>query len=252
MEELYITILAGGMGKRMQSDLPKVLHKVKGEAMIVRLLKQVSHLSPGKILIVVGKYHTIIQEEIDKHTNEIASHSKIVYVNQPLPLGTGDAVKCTLPHITNSCVNIILNGDVPLIRYQTIEEIYAYYKKSISKFVITSINLANPTGNGRIIQDANGTFKEIVEEKDCTAEQKLVKLVNCGIYICSGEIIQEYIPKISSTNAQSEYYLTDLVKIYLNASDDNAKVNLFILPPEKEIEIYNVNTKEQLQFVDSV
>src|SRR5687767_3311129 len=115
MNNLYVTLLAGGMGKRMQSDLPKVLHKVKGEAMIVRLLKQVVQLNPVKILVVVGKFRDMIKNEIENHIND----NRIVYINQEQPLGTGDAVKCTLHEFNDgSVVNIILNGDVPMLQYQ--------------------------------------------------------------------------------------------------------------------------------------
>ncbi|XWV26854.1 putative UDP-N-acetylglucosamine pyrophosphorylase [Tupanvirus soda lake] len=243
MDKLYVTLLAGGMGKRMQSDLPKVLHKVKGEAMIVRLLKQIMDLNPIKILIVVGKFHDIIKKEIETYIND----ERIVYVIQDQPLGTGHAVKCTLSEFDDTVTNIILNGDVPMLQYQTIKEMYDYYLKVNSKFLITSINLDNPTGNGRIIID-DYNFKEIVEEKDCTIDQKKITLVNCGIYICSSDILNEYIPLIKSNNAQGEYYLTDLVKIYKDAT--NKVIDLFILAKEKEIEIYNVNTKEQLQFIE--
>ena len=243
--KLFITLLAAGMGKRMQSDLPKVLHKVKGEAMIVRLLNQVAQLNPDKILIVVGKFYKIIKNEIDKFN----INCQIVYINQEQPLGTGDAVKCTLSEFVEpNITNIILNGDVPMLQYQTIKEIYDYYLIQQSKFLITSINLANPTGNGRIILDIGNNFKEIVEEKDCLVEQKLITLVNCGIYILCSNVLTEFIPLIKNNNVQAEYYLTDLVKIYKKITDK--KIDLLILAPEKEIEIYNVNTKEQLLYIE--
>lgn len=247
MKELYVTILAGGVGKRMQSDIPKVLHQVKGEAMVIRLLNQIIKLDPAKIIIVVGKFHIAIKNEIEKHIND----NRIVYVNQPVPLGTGDAVKCTLGQFeNNNIVNIILNGDVPMLQYSTIKEIYESYLQKQSKFLITSVNIDNPTGNGRIFKDINGNFKEIIEEKDCNPEQKLIKLVNCGIYICDSSVCLKYIPRINNNNSQNEYYLTDLVKIYLD--NPSHKVDLFILPPEKEIEIYNINTKEQLLYVEKL
>ena len=245
--KLYITLLAGGMGKRMQSDLPKVLHQVKGEVMIVRLLNQVVQLNPDKILIVVGKFHEIIRNEINKFIND----DRIIYINQEQPLGTGDAVKCTLSEFNEpNIINIILNGDVPMLQYQTIKEIYDYYLTQQSNFLITSINLTNPTGNGRIILDVDNNFKEIVEEKDCSDEQKLITLANCGIYILCSDVLTKFIPLIKNNNAQAEYYLTDLVKIYKEIM--NKKIDLLILDSEKEIEIYNVNTKEQLLYIEQL
>lgn len=133
-EKLYVTILAGGMGKRMQSDLPKVLIKVNGEAMIVRLIKRVFPLNPAKILIVVGKFKSIIQEEIEKNIKD----DKIIYIDQPIPLGTGDAVKCTLSQFngTELVTNIILNGDVPLLQTKTINEIYSRFISLGSNFFL--------------------------------------------------------------------------------------------------------------------
>lgn len=248
MEKLYVTIMAGGMGKRMQSDLPKVLHKVKGEAMIVRLLKEVNYINPDKILIIVGKYKNIIKEEIDKHfTSE-----KIIYVNQPVALGTGDAVKCTLEYLEdNNITNIILNGDVPMLKHNTIQTILDHYRVSQSNMLITSIHLQNPAGCGRILLDSNNNFNEIVEEKDCNPTQKLITMVNVGIYICNSGILKELIPQISSNNSQSEYYVTDLVKLYKN-NFSNGKLELHVLPTEKEIEIYNINTREQLLYIENI
>jgi len=246
MDKLYITILAGGMGKRMNSDLPKVLHLVRGQPMIVRLLKQVFHLNPDKILVVVGKYRTEIKNEIDKF---IADTDFIVYVNQEHALGTGDAVKSTLPLFLDSkkITNIILNGDIPLMKFSTLKEIYYYFVGIQSKLLITAIHLKDPYGNGRIIMEEN-VFQRIVEEKDCDSEEKTITLINCGIYICNSDVLLKCIPQIESNNVQNEYYLTDLVKIYKDAT--NEIVDLYILPDDKEIEIFNVNTEEHLKFAN--
>lgn len=245
-KKLFVTIMAGGLGKRMQSDLPKVLLKVRGESMIVRLIKQVIKLNPSKILIIVGKYKSIIRKEIGSNIID----NRIIYINQPIPLGTGDAIKCTLSQFdTNDIVdNIILNGDMPLLKGETINKIYLDFLRTSSKFLITSVNLENPTGNGRIIMNSDRCFREIVEEKDCNSDQKLITLVNAGIYCCKSDVLLDFIPKINNKNAQSEYYLTDLVKIY---SDAGNKIDLFFLPRESEMEIYNVNTKDQLHIAES-
>lgn len=244
-KSLYITIMAGGQGKRMMSELPKVLHKVNGEAMIVRLIREVLQLNPEKILIVVGKFKDQIKTEIEKNI----TIDNIEYVDQIVPLGTGDAIKCTLGVLSNTNVNnLILNGDVPLIRFETINEIYQNHLKSNTEFTITSIDSSNPTGSGRIIID-NNIFQEIIEEKDCTSEQRKINLINCGIYICCSSVLHNYIPLIDNNNVQKEYYLTDLVKIYRQFTQKI--INLHILSREKEIEIYNINTREQLEFVEN-
>lgn len=248
MDKLYITVLAGGMGKRMQSDTPKVLHLVKGKVMIVRLIKEIIKMDPVQILIVVGKFRDEIKNEIEKTIND----NRITYVDQVNPLGTGDAVKSTLSYfnVSGKIHNIILNGDVPMIEYITIKEIYDHYLKNNSKLLITSIHLKNPSGNGRIIIDKSNCFKEIIEEKDCAPEQRLLTLVNCGIYVCDSEVLTYCIPKITNNNASGEYYLTDIVKIYSEMLGQ--KIDLFILAPEKEMEIFNINTKEQLHYLESI
>lgn len=248
MNKLYITILAGGIGKRMYSDLPKVLHKIRGKAMIVRIIEQAILFSPDKILIIVGKFKDQIQLEIEKNI----TYDKIIYINQEEPLGTGDAVKSSLVYFTDdNTKNIILNGDVPLIRYQTIKEIYDYAIQKKSKLLVTGIESKNPTGCGRIILSNCNVFEEIIEEKDCNIKQKNIKLINCGIYVCESDVLLNFIPKINNNNAQKEYYLTDLIKLYKNANSLNL-VDLFILDANKENEIYNINTKEQLEIVNTI
>lgn len=235
----FFIILAGGMGKRMGGELPKVLHKVKGEAMVVRLIKQALKLEPKKILVVIGKYYLMIKSEIEKEIKD----DRIAYVIQEQPLGTGHAVKCTLDELGNNDNIIIINGDVPMISYDTIKCIYNRYLEENVELLITSIELDRPSGSGRIIKE-DGYFKEIIEEKDCTDEQKKIKQVNCGIYVCQSEVLKKCVPKIECNNVQKEYYLTDLVKLY------NGRIGLHLLNKEKEIEIYNINTREQLDFIN--
>lgn len=248
MSSLCVTILAGGLGKRMNSTKPKVLHKIRNEIMIIRLIKEVMRLNPTKILIVVGKYGPQIKSKIEKYIN----NSVIKYVHQKYPSGTGNAIRCTLPFIYPCQNNIILNGDVPLLQYQTINEIYLSFLNSNLDTMITGINLNNPYGNGRIVME-NGSIQAIIEEKDCLPHEKLIKLVNCGIYIAKNYILQKCIPEITNNNLQNEYYITDLVKIYKSMFTPNCqKIGVYVLSNEKEYEIYNVNTAEQLDFINNI
>lgn len=239
---MYITILAGGLGKRMKSDLPKVLHKFNGKPMLVHIIETARKINPDsyKIIIVVGKYYPIIKQTIEEYTNI----NDIMFSFQEHPLGTGDAVKSTLDYLVNATdTNIILNGDTPLLQADTIQDILENYYEKNSKLQITAITLNDPTGNGRIILDDNLDFKNIVEEKDCNDNERKIKLVNVGIYVVNVAVIKDLIPKITNNNAQGEYYLTDIVKLYIY---QNNKVNLHVLSDNKTHEIINVNTKEQL------
>ena len=245
--KLYITILAAGSGKRMNSDLPKVLHQVKNVPMIVHIIKQAILLQPDKFIIVVSDQN---KELIKSAINNYISGQNIIYVIQAKSLGTGDAVKCTLPYLEQNIDNMILNGDVPLLKYSTIKSIFKYYLLHKSEMIITGINLTNPTGNGRILLNNNLCPYEIIEEKDCNNMQRTVSLVNCGIYIVKYNILANYLPLIETNNAQSEYYLTDLVKI---ASKHQKNVcNLYILEDHQKNEIYNINTKEQLDLANII
>lgn len=219
--------------------------------MIVRLVEQIVQLQPSRILIVVGIFKDIIQAEIERAITDQSCIDLIEYAIQPEPRGTGDAIKATLKHLPDlDDINIIINGDVPLLQYSTLREIYGFYLNHESALMLTAINLADPSGCGRIMTDTNGLCTEIIEEKDCTEAQRSQTLVNCGIYICSVRVLQSYIPLITNNNAQSEYYLTDLIKIYREAT--NMPIDLFVLGPEREIEIYNVNTKAQLEYVEKI
>lgn len=246
MTSLYITIMAGGNGKRMNSDKPKVLQLVKGKPMIVRILEQIILFNPTKILIVVGCYKFQIETEIKKYIN----YNNIEYINQEQQLGTGHAVMCTLNFLKNNLngVNIILNGDTPFIKYQTIRNIYDYYINNNQDVLITAVQTQNPTGCGRIIK-INDLFEEIVEERDCTYDQKKIQLINCGVYICTTNILYVTIPKIEKSNSQSEYYLTDFVKI---SKKIGLSVGLFVCSDNQEYEFMNINTVEQLNIANSI
>jgi UDP-N-acetylglucosamine diphosphorylase/glucosamine-1-phosphate N-acetyltransferase len=250
---MYITILAAGIGSRMCSDLPKILHKINHKPMLLMIIEQARYLKPTKIFIVVGKFKDIIEQTLLKYI----SLDDIEFIIQESPLGTGHAILCTLPKLESNTVNLILNGDTPLLQHTTLKQIYCKFVDNlISNYMelqITAINLNDPTGNGRIVQNyqnKNNIFQKIVEEKDCTDEERNIKLVNCGIYIVTTDVLKKYIPLISNNNNQKEYYLTDLVEIYKTQTNKN--VGLCILDDSKYVEISNVNTRQQLLEVEEL
>jgi bifunctional N-acetylglucosamine-1-phosphate-uridyltransferase/glucosamine-1-phosphate-acetyltransferase GlmU-like protein len=246
MKNLIITILAGGSGKRMNSELPKVLHLVNGIPMIVKLITEIINLNPYKIIIVVGKTKNIIISTIEKYFN--VNNLNIIFAEQLIPLGTGNAVLSTLDILEDNFINLIVNGDNPMLTVETINSAIKNFIINNSQLQITSIYANNPTGNGRIILYEN-EFHKIIEEKDCTDEQKKINLVNCGIYVANTNILKKYIPQINNNNAQNEYYLTDIVEICKNTNA--IKITLFIIDKNKELEIININTREQLDHLNN-
>lgn len=240
--ELVVVIMAGGEGKRMNSTLPKVLHYYQGIPMLVRIIQTIKLLNPYKIIVITGKHNEIIKETVSLY----AIHD-IAYVNQPEPLGTGDAIKCALPYIKGTDKVMILNGDTPIITENILRNVMSYREPTTSRTLMTIIagTMENPTGYGRMICNESQNLLYIVEEKDCNEDERKVKIVNSGIYYVDGELLLNYIPKITNENVQKEYYLTDIVKILKSETDINIKV--YVVSEEDNRYIKGVNTQEELK-----
>lgn len=236
-KNLIVIIMAGGLGKRMNSDLPKVLHCIKGKPMLVRVVEQSLLLNPTKIMIVVGKYKEIIKTTLSNYMDI----NKIEFVLQPEPLGTGHAIQCCIEQLDAvHSTTLILSGDVPLLQHSTL----THFLHNDSNAIIMTTLLDNPTGYGRIIED-NNVFTKIVEEKDCLQQEKLVKKVNCGIYAFDTTLLCKYIVQIDNNNAQKEYYLTDIIEL-IKSNERNINVDTFDISKEMQYQIMGVNTPEQL------
>lgn len=247
-------ILAGGLGKRMNSELPKVLHCIHNRPMIYYVIQNALTIGSENVLIVVGKYRTMIENEI-KNFFDPSELTRIHYIDQPEKIendkvkvmGTGDAVKCCLPFFTKNNVPLkskvlILSGDVPLITATTIQQLL-YTENTL---LITE--LENPFGCGRIMLSDKNTISKIVEEKDCTEQERECKLVNCGIYNVNVEVLLDCIPKITNQNKSQEYYLTDMVEI---AIDQKKDIFYYLLPNEDQYEILNINTPNELAIANT-
>jgi len=264
-----VIILAGGEGKRMGlSQGPKVIRCVpagpkgpldptvpkelsaKGSKdtpvpMIVSILSEVNRINYKRILIVVGKYKELIDTVIQEH---VAPNmlSKITYVLQPVPKGTGHAVMCCLPHLHMNDNVLILSGDVPYIKAETMELMTGPnnlkdLKGAFNKIRLMTMRLENPTGYGRVIEDAEGNVR-IVEQRDCACASTDLeeKRVNCGIYYTTGRLLMIRLPFLSCDNAQSEYYLTDIV-------NKDADVELCEIDESRKYEVTGINTELELE-----
>ncbi|MDH5719189.1 MAG: NTP transferase domain-containing protein [Spirochaetia bacterium] len=241
-KKTYAIILAAGKGKRMKSDLPKVLHEISGRPMIEYVLESAKNAGVHDITAVVGFGKEKVEETILmwQKTN---SNMNIDFAEQKEQNGTGHAVMCAESYLPKENANIlVLLGDVPFIKSETISSSIARLNEENASMLIMSMKLSDPSGYGRIIRDSAGNVKKICEEKDATDDEKIVNELNTGTFVYSAEDLWSSLKKIDSDNAQKEYYLTDTVGILVN---ENKKViaNLAADPNE----FIGVNSKEQLK-----
>lgn len=245
---LFSILLAGGMGKRMNSELPKVLHEIKDKPMICHVIDRAIDIGSYKVLIVVGKYREIIENTISQYYPESVLH-QIEYIDQPEPLGSGNAIQCCVRFFEQNNISrnsriLILSGDVPLITHETLLDFMNYTPNSNC---LMSYELDNPTGYGRlIIQD--DVITKIIEEKDCSEEEKKIKSVNCGIYYLDVATCVDVVPLIRNINKANEYYLTDVIEL----AYPEKSFSKYLLPKEKYLEIANINTPQDLENVLSL
>jgi len=231
--DTIIIIMAGGLGKRMNSELPKILHVVHNKPMLCHVIEQSIQLNPYKIFIVVGKYKNIIEQTIGELNN------KVEFIVQPEPLGTGHAIQCCRDELLRYPKKkvLILSGDVPLLTSSTMQTMLS----DVKHVKIVTTLLDNPYGYGRIIE-YDGLVK-IVEEKDATDQERTIKNVNCGIYIIQSKLLCTYLPLLQNNNKQNEYYLTDIIALI---QQGDIHVDTYTVSNEKQYEIMGVNTVEQL------
>ena len=251
---MYTIILAGGLGKRMNSDIPKVLHKVNGTPMICHVIREAMKLNTKEIMIVVGRYKEIINKTVQLFCSK-QECKKLMYIDQEdktidgqiKTMGTGDAINCCVSHLKELRVNgnenvVILSGDVPLIKHSTIELLLK------EKNTLLTTILGDPYGCGRIFTNNYNEIVKIVEDKDCNEEEYKCKKVNCGIYNLNIDTIIQCVPLITNNNKSNEYYLTDIVEI---ARTRNIPIYPILLPLQSTNEILNVNTLNDLEIANA-
>lgn len=197
---LDIVILAAGQGTRMRSALPKVLHPVAGKSMLGHVIDSARQLQPQGIHVVIGHGAELVRERL--------AGDDLNFVLQSEQLGTGHAVAQALPALSAERV-LILYGDVPLIEVETLQRLLQ--QANDRQLGLLTVNLNDPTGYGRIVRDGNGVVNAIVEHKDATPEQRQIREVNTGILAVPGKHLGDWLGRLSNSNAQGEYYLTDVI-----------------------------------------
>ena len=197
---LDIVILAAGQGTRMRSALPKVLHPVAGKSMLGHVIDTARQLQPHSIQVVIGHGAEAVRERL--------AAPDLNFVLQAEQLGTGHAVAQALPALSAERV-LILYGDVPLIAAETLQRLLALV--SDQQLGLLTVQLADPTGYGRIVRGADGQVEAIVEHKDANAAQRAISEGNTGILAVPGKRLADWLGRLSNSNAQGEYYLTDVI-----------------------------------------
>jgi bifunctional UDP-N-acetylglucosamine pyrophosphorylase / glucosamine-1-phosphate N-acetyltransferase len=228
---LAIVILAAGQGKRMKSDLPKVLQPLAGRPLLSHVLDAAKALQAQAIHVVHGHGGELVKDVLSKEP--------VHWVLQAEQMGTGHAVMQALPDIGDEQRVLILYGDVPLVNPATLEQLLAACTPT-SMGVLTV--LANdPTGYGRVVRDGAGTVVRIVEQKDANTKERAIREINTGLMAVNASQLRKWLGMIRNDNAQGEYYLTDIV---LLAAREGLRVNAVLAPSETEVA--GVNDRVQL------
>ncbi|PJE79481.1 Bifunctional protein GlmU [invertebrate metagenome] len=230
-----ILILAAGQGSRMKSRLPKVLHKLAGKPMLAHVITAAQEARPasdqGSTCIVIGHGADTVKQTI--------GNPSVDWCLQKEQLGTGHAVRQALPHLNNTDTLLVLYGDVPMIKSDTIQSLVQACNGE--RLAILTAYLPDPTGYGRIVRNNADEIQSIVEQKDATPKQQQINEINTGIMAIPGHNVRSWIDLLQNDNAQGEYYLTDIVAM---AVKDNIPV--IAIHPEQAIEIQGINSPSQL------
>ncbi|MDF1645646.1 MAG: bifunctional UDP-N-acetylglucosamine diphosphorylase/glucosamine-1-phosphate N-acetyltransferase GlmU [Legionellaceae bacterium] len=240
---LHVVILAAGQGTRMFSKKPKVLHELSGKPMLERVLDTAKALKPAAIHVIIGHEGERIQEAFSQH--------EVNWVWQTERLGTGHALMQALPHVPEDDVILVLSADVPLIQRELLEALIARAipdeNSGKTPLVLLLALLSDPTGLGRVLRNADGYIRALVEEKDATETQRQIQEIYSGMCCAKASDFAVWLPKLSAGNAQEEYYLTDIIEMAAMASHPISYVHA-----AAPWMIQGVNDRSQLQRLERV
>jgi bifunctional UDP-N-acetylglucosamine pyrophosphorylase/glucosamine-1-phosphate N-acetyltransferase len=234
---LSVIILAAGQGTRMKSRLPKVLHKLAGKPMVEHVYERSRELHADSIHIVYGHGGDVLQQA--------CQHFACNWVLQSQQLGTAHAVLQASPAIADDDIVLVLYGDVPLIKVSTLQKLVA--ARSANNIALLTVELQDATGYGRIIRDATNSITAIVEHKDASDTHRSIREVNTGILAVRAAYLNQCLARIDNSNAQGEYYLTDMIA--LAVADGNQVISV---QPHSVAEVEGVNDRQQLAKLERV
>lgn len=234
---LNIVILAAGRGTRMLSDLPKVLHRLAGRALLDHVLAAAQPLDPQRICVVYGYGGERLPTTIGR--------SDLCWIRQEPQLGTGHAVQQALPHLDPQAVVLILYGDVPLTRPDTLQELVLIARQGA--VALLTVRLPDPAGYGRIVRNRRGQIERIVEHKDASREELAIDEVNTGILCLPVAKLARWLARLTNDNAQGEYYLTDIIGMAAAEGE-----SIIACHPSATWEVLGVNDRQQLSELERI
>src|SRR3954465_2099140 len=227
---LDVVVLAAGQGKRMRSDLPKVLHPLAGRALLAHVLDTARALAPRKTIVVHGHGAERVRAAFPA--------AGLEWVLQAQQLGTGHAVQQAMPHVDGKSTVVILYGDAPLVRAESLRRLIDAAGDGVA---VLTTELEQPTGYGRILRDAAGRVQRIVEEKDAKPEERAIREINAGFMALPAARLAGWLKNIGNRNSQGEYYLTDVISL---AVAEGAPVHAVKIDDADEVA--GVNSKREL------
>src|ERR671933_472203 len=200
-----VAILAAGRGARMKSYLPQGCPKLGSLSLVERVLNSCLSINPSRHLVIVGYQGERVKQALE-------AFADLEFVEQTEQLGTGHAAQQLLPHLEGFTGDLlILNGDVPLLRPDTLKKLLETHRAHQNDATLLTAQLPNPQGYGRVFCDDRNLLKQIVEDRDCTAAQKQNRRINAGVYCFNWPQLEKVLPQLEANNEQQEYYLTDVV-----------------------------------------
>jgi bifunctional UDP-N-acetylglucosamine pyrophosphorylase/glucosamine-1-phosphate N-acetyltransferase len=235
-QALSVVILAAGQGKRMQSDRPKVLQPLAGHPLLAHVFETAQALEPDLIHVVYGHGGELVRQSL--------IGPNLHWALQPEQLGTGHALQMAMPAIPDDHTVLVLYGDVPLLRAQTLRELLAL--AAAKSLALLTVELADPTGYGRIVRDARGAVRRIVEQKDAKPRELKITECNTGVLAAPAKRLRAWLKKLGNNNAQREYYLTDVIAMAVAE-----KLRVRPLVASDPVEVLGVNDRVQLAMLET-
>ncbi len=238
---LAVTIMAAGKGTRMKSSKAKVLHELNGLTLIEHVLNAAKKLNPEKIVLIVGHQADMVKQATNRY--------ELKYALQEPQLGTGHAVMQSKEPLAGFEGHVlVLSGDVPLVTFETLNNLLSHHINAQATATVLTTELEDPTGYGRVVRNDEGTeVIKIVEHKDATETEKAIKEINSGIYVFKKSELFDALHQVDNNNAQGEYYLPDVFKLFFKA-----QLKVSAVKTKNFNEIRGINTVEQLMEAEQI